>query len=292
MAERIRTISISPVGLDELLGLPTQAKGIVLFAHGSGSGRFSPRNNFVAQALREAGLATLLFDLLTDDEARDRRNVFDIVLLARRLLMAANWARDDAETTNLPVGYFGASTGAAAALVAAATDEGPVAAIVSRGGRPDLAGPALSSVKAPTLLIVGGDDVAVLAFNRAALAELRKTARRRAWRHAPFRRAGDARSGGRARAQLVLGAFRGGRMMKYADRGQAGHRQDRQPVVLALPRGGVAVGFEIARALDAALDIVLVRKIGVPWQPELALGAPCCSILHLPFISHSAAETN
>jgi putative phosphoribosyl transferase len=171
--ERTRTITIPPVGLEGLLGLPTRARGIVLFAHGSGSGRFSPRNNFVAQALREAGLATLLFDLLTPDEAQDRRNVFDLSLLAQRLSMAGAWVRDDAETTRLPIGYFGASTGAAAALVAAAADQGRVAAIVSRGGRPDLAGSALGSVRAPTLLIVGGDDVEVLELNRAAHAELR-----------------------------------------------------------------------------------------------------------------------
>jgi putative phosphoribosyl transferase len=170
---RMRTIKIPPVGLEGLLGLPTAAKGIVLFAHGSGSGRFSPRNNFVAEALCQTGLATLLFDLLTDEEAYDRRNVFDIALLAQRLSMAAAWAGDDAETATLPLGYFGASTGVAAALVAAATDRGRVAAIVSRGGRPDLAGMALGSVKAPTLLIVGGDDIEVLALNRAALAELR-----------------------------------------------------------------------------------------------------------------------
>jgi len=171
--ERIRSITIPPVGLEGLLGLPKAARGIVLFAHGSGSGRFSPRNNFVAQALREASLATLLFDLLTADEAQDRRNVFDISLLAQRLSIAAAWVRDDSETTNLPVGYFGASTGAAAALVAAASDQGRISAIVSRGGRPDLAGPALGSVRAPTLLIVGGDDIEVLTLNRAALAELR-----------------------------------------------------------------------------------------------------------------------
>ena len=171
--DRIRTISIPPVGLEGLLGVPTAAKGVVLFAHGSGSGRLSPRNSFVAQALRESNLATLLFDLLTLDEARDRRNVFDIELLARRLSMAAAWVGHDAATADLPVGYFGASTGAAAALVAEAAHEGPVAAIVSRGGRPDLAGPVLPGVNAPTLLIVGGDDVQVLALNRAALAELR-----------------------------------------------------------------------------------------------------------------------
>ena len=171
--ERTRTITIAPVGLEGLLGLPIDAKGIVLFAHGSGSGRLSPRNNFVAQALRENGLVTLLFDLLTVDEARERRNVFDIELLAQRLLMATAWVRHDAETRDLLVGYFGASTGAAAALVAETAHEGPIAAIVSRGGRPDLAGPALPAVSAPTLLIVGGDDVEVVALNRAALAELR-----------------------------------------------------------------------------------------------------------------------
>jgi len=170
--ERVRAITIAPVGLEGLLGLPLDAKGIVLFAHGSGSGRLSPRNNFVAHALRNNGLATLLFDLLTVEEARDRRNVFDIELLARRLLLATAWIRLDAETRNLAVGYFGASTGAAAALVAEAAREGPIAAIVSRGGRPDLAGRALAAVKAPTLLIVGGDDVEVLALNRAALAKL------------------------------------------------------------------------------------------------------------------------
>jgi pimeloyl-ACP methyl ester carboxylesterase len=171
--DQIRAITISPAGLEGLLGLPTEAKEIVLFAHGSGSGRLSPRNNFVAQALREVRLATLLFDPLTVEKARDRRNVFDIELLARRLLMATAWVRKDAETRDLLVGYFGASTGAAAALTAEVADEGPIAAIVSRGGRPDLAGLVLPTVRAPTLLIVGGDDVEVLGLNRAGLAKLR-----------------------------------------------------------------------------------------------------------------------
>jgi putative phosphoribosyl transferase len=170
--ELIRNVTISPVGLEGILGLPSAAKGIVLFAHGSGSGRFSPRNNFVAKALRESGLATLLFDLLTVEEERDRRNVFDIELLARRLLTATAWLRQHPETAGLAIGYFGASTGAAAALVAAAARDNPVAAIVSRGGRPDLAGPALTAVAAPTLLIVGGDDTDVLYLNRAAYAKL------------------------------------------------------------------------------------------------------------------------
>jgi putative phosphoribosyl transferase len=170
--QRTRNVTIGPVGLEGILGLPEASAGIVLFAHGSGSGRFSPRNNFVAQRLREAGLATLLFDLLTEEEAQDRGNVFDIPLLAERLSMATGWVNQDRETASLPVGYFGASTGAAAALVAAASGAWPIAAVVSRGGRPDLAGPALAKVTAPTLLIVGGDDVTVLELNRAALAEL------------------------------------------------------------------------------------------------------------------------
>jgi putative phosphoribosyl transferase len=167
-----RNVTISPVGLQGILGLPPRTRGIVLFAHGSGSGRHSPRNNFVAKALRGGGLATLLFDLLTVAEERDRRNVFDIELLADRLLAATSWVRQQAETAGLAIGYFGASTGAAAALVAAASRDNPVAAIVSRGGRPDLAGPALTAVSAPTLLIVGGDDIEVLALNRAAYAQL------------------------------------------------------------------------------------------------------------------------
>jgi putative phosphoribosyl transferase len=171
--ERTRTVTIGPVGLEGIVGLPEASAGIVLFAHGSGSGRFSPRNNFVAQRLRAAGIATLLFDLLTEEEAQDRGNVFDIPLLAERLSMATAWVKQDRETASLPVGYFGASTGAAAALVAASSGASPIAAVVSRGGRPDLAGPALAKVTAPTLLIVGGDDLTVLGLNRAALAALR-----------------------------------------------------------------------------------------------------------------------
>ena len=171
--ERTRDITIGPIRLDGMLAMPEPSAGVVLFAHGSGSGRFSPRNNFVAQALREAGLATLLFDLLTEEEARDRANVFDIPLLAERLSMATAWVKQDPDTATLPIGYFGASTGAAATLVAAASGTWPIAAIVSRGGRPDLAGPALRNVTAPTLLIVGGADTVVLDLNRAALAELR-----------------------------------------------------------------------------------------------------------------------
>jgi putative phosphoribosyl transferase len=160
-----------PVALEGMLGVPAGAKAIVLFAHGSGSGRFSPRNNYVARALREAGLATLLFDLLSPEEAAERAKVFDIRLLAERLLHATDWVREDAQTGDLRIGYFGASTGAAAALMADALSENAIGAIVSRGGRPDLAGRALAKVRAPTLLIVGSLDDTVLDLNRAALAE-------------------------------------------------------------------------------------------------------------------------
>jgi putative phosphoribosyl transferase len=151
------------------LGLPKgAAKGVVLFAHGSGSSRFSPRNRFVADHLLQAGLATFLFDLLTDAEAENRANMFDIDLLASRLELATDFIAAHPPTRGLPIGYFGASTGAAAALVAAARRGGRIGAVVSRGGRPDLAGASLPRVTAPTLLIVGGADTDVLALNRAA----------------------------------------------------------------------------------------------------------------------------
>ena len=155
------------------LGIPERPIGVVIFAHGSGSSRFSPRNRYVADVLQEAGIATLLLDLLTADEEHDRANVFDVDLLARRLAEATRWLRSRPGWQELPVGYFGASTGAGAALRAAAEPGAGVAAIVSRGGRPDLAGPRLPSVRAPTLLIVGGRDDAVLDLNRQAQALLR-----------------------------------------------------------------------------------------------------------------------
>lgn len=173
-----QNIRIPPLDLEGLLAVPRGAEGLVLFAHGSGSSRFSPRNTYVAEALRAAGLGTLLFDLLTPSEADDRRKVFDIALLAERLVQATQWATNDPQTRDLRLGYFGASTGAAAALVAAALAEkagnaADIGAVVSRGGRPDLAGPYLAKVRAPTLLIVGGLDTQVIELNREALAELR-----------------------------------------------------------------------------------------------------------------------
>ena len=162
------TIPTDGVRLDGYLALPAGAQGIVLFAHGSGSGRDSPRNQFVAQELQQAGLATLLIDLLTEREADDRRLVFNIDLLAERLSAAAAWLRAQDDTKQLALGYFGASTGAAAALQAAAVGDLEIGAVVSRGGRPDLAGRHLAQVTAPTLLIVGALDGPVVDLNRQA----------------------------------------------------------------------------------------------------------------------------
>lgn len=161
-------VVIPPVDLAGDLLTPPHPKGLVIFAHGSGSSRFSPRNREAAEALVAAGMAVLLFDLLTAGEARDRAKVFDIDLLAQRLLQAVDWAGGRSDLRALPIGLFGASTGAAAALRAAAERPDVVAAVVSRGGRPDLAGTALARVRAPTLLIVGGDDEPVLTWNREA----------------------------------------------------------------------------------------------------------------------------
>ncbi len=165
-------IPVGGVVLDGHLHLPEPARAVVVFAHGSGSGRHSPRNRFVADVLVAAGLGTLLLDLLSPGEERLRANVFDIGLLAARLTGATSWVRARPDTAGCRIGYFGASTGAGAALWAAADDPGAVAAVVSRGGRPDLASERLGEVTIPTLLIVGGDDAAVLEANRRALAEL------------------------------------------------------------------------------------------------------------------------
>lgn len=171
-----RAVEFEPapgVALAGDLRLPDAATGLVVFAHGSGSSRHSPRNRQVAEALNEAGLATLLFDLLTDEEEGDRANVFDIDLLAQRLLAVTRWIQADEELGRLPISYFGASTGAGAALRAAAQIGADVRAVVSRGGRPDLAGESLEHVVSPTLLIVGGADWQVLALNEEASWKLR-----------------------------------------------------------------------------------------------------------------------
>jgi dienelactone hydrolase len=167
-------IDVAGASVAGRLTIPCQPRGIVAFAHGSGSSRHSPRNRYVAEVLQSAGLGTLLFDLLTEAEEADRANVFGIALLSTRLREATEWLRSARDAAGLPVGYFGASTGAGAALQAAADPRCEVFAVVSRGGRPDLAGaPALGAVRAPTLLIVGGHDPQVLDLNRAAAAAMR-----------------------------------------------------------------------------------------------------------------------
>jgi putative phosphoribosyl transferase len=166
-------IPVTGAELQGRLTVPAGAVGVVLFAHGSGSSRHSPRNRYVAEVLQQAGIGTLLFDLLTVNEEHDRRLVFDIELLAGRLVGATAWLRKQSAVTGLQVGYFGASTGAAAALLAAAAPHQDIAAVVSRGGRPDLAIPQLHHVTAPTLLIVGSRDEMVLDMNREAQRHLR-----------------------------------------------------------------------------------------------------------------------
>ena len=170
-------ISSGRTMLEGDLSIFDQAKGLILFAHGSGSSRLSPRNQFVARTLNEAGLATLLFDLLTPaEESVDlytRKHRFDIGLLAERLVHATRWTKEQKQTRDLAIGYFGSSTGGAAALVAAAELPNDVSAVVSRGGRPDLAGDALPKVKAPTLLIVGGEDHVVIDLNEQSHAQMR-----------------------------------------------------------------------------------------------------------------------
>ena len=175
--ERIVLVDAEGVTLEGDLIVPPGASGVVLFAHGSGSSRHSSRNRYVASVLQDAGLGTLLIDLLTADEERIDMVTghlrFDIDLLARRLTGATAWLKAQPGTSSLPVGLFGASTGGGAALVAAAHIPGGIRAVVSRGGRPDLAGDALPEVQAPTLLIVGGDDIPVIPLNRQALAQMR-----------------------------------------------------------------------------------------------------------------------
>lgn len=285
------TIPSDSVGLEGELLIPHNAVGVVLFAHGSGSSRLSPRNQFVAERLRKAGLGTLLFDLLTDDEAAERENVFDIDFLAHRLADATRWLRASNETRDYPLGYFGASTGAAAALVAAAQDPA-IRAVVSRGGRPDLAIRHLAEVKSPTLLIVGGNDYGVIELNEKAYRVLRcekslkivpgathlfeepGTLERVAelasdWFSRHLKTYGGVEA---MRAEALVYATReeAGRMLAQSLRSYAGAAN---VVVLGLPRGGVPVASEVADALGAPLDVVVVRKLGAPGEPELGIGA-------------------
>lgn len=170
--ENVLSIPVDGVALEGELVVPDGATGLVVFAHGSGSSRHSPRNNFVAEALRNRGLGTLLFDLLTEQEDRDRENRFDITLLTNRLVAVTEWLRDRPDTAELTIGYFGASTGAAAALRGAARRQSDIGAVVSRGGRVDMATEVLDGVAAPTLFVVGGEDEQVLELNEEAYEQL------------------------------------------------------------------------------------------------------------------------
>lgn len=165
-------VSVGPKQLEGILRVPDDPIGLVIFAHGAGSSHRSPRNNYVAEALGQRGIATLLFDLLTEEEALDRRNVFDIPLLGGRMVEAVVWAVGQPALSELPVALFGSSTGAAAALVAAAQAPDRFASVVSRGGRPDLAGQVLPQVRAPVLMIVGGHDGPVIDLNETAAAQM------------------------------------------------------------------------------------------------------------------------
>lgn len=181
--EKLVEISAGTAKLDGIIGLPEDARGVVLFAHGSGGGRLSPRNNFIARVLREAGFGTLLMDLLMVDEAEDHERRLDTDLLAQRVLITTDWLQENSSTKNLRVSYFGADTGAAAVLMAAAragiegaipiTGEPGPCAVVCRAGRTDLSGPYLPYVKAPTLLIAGGDDKEIVKLNEDAHTQLR-----------------------------------------------------------------------------------------------------------------------
>jgi putative phosphoribosyl transferase len=173
LSEHLVRIRADSVTLEGMLSIPAGARSVVLFAHGSGSSRHSPRNNYVAASLRGGGIGTLLFDLLTEEEDAVHETRFDIHLLTSRLTAATQWLAEEPKCRKLAMGYFGASTGAAAALEAASALGSAVGAVVSRGGRPDLAGPVLDRVKAPTLLIVGGNDEVVIELNRQAYDRIR-----------------------------------------------------------------------------------------------------------------------
>jgi len=283
-----------PVGDKQLYAtwsLPEAAQGIILFVHGSGSSRFSPRNQYVAEILQKARFATLLMDLLDETEAEDRSKVFDIDLLADRVVSILDWLKEQPAVRDLPIGLFGASTGAAAALRGAAQRPQSVSAVVSRGGRPDLAWYDLSEVQAPTLLIVGGNDVEVLQLNRTALRRLQATAELHVIPGAThlFQEPG-------ALQKVAVGAKQWfsrwlfpneepvlSKRSSFANRADAAHQlaarlHDRaftDPLVLAIPRGGVVLGAILAEELHADLDVVLSRKLRMPGNPELAVGAIC-----------------
>lgn len=308
MADRLLpTIEVRiPVRGGRLLGdlaIPNDPIGVVVFAHGSGSSRFSPRNRAVARRLQSHGLATLLVDLLTPiEEAQDRRTAhlrFDIELLVRRVEATLDWSLSDSRLRGLPIGLYGSSTGAAAALAAAAHEPDVVAAIVARSGRPDLVEPLLPQVMAPTLFVVGSHDSDLLDRNQYAATRLHCTHRTSivsgasqlfaepgaldraanlasAWfvRHLAESRSNDADEDTQAASTILT---------RYADRAAAGAALAQlvgrdapglvEPIVVALPHGGVEVAAPVAAALDAPLEAAVARAICAPSQPELVIGS-------------------
>ena len=285
------------IDLRGVLAVPQGPVGLVVLAHASGVARNSPRDRHVAEALRGRGLATLAVDLLTEHEEHldriDSSLRFDIDLLAARLLAVTAWLTDESSLAHLPLAYLGDGTAAAAALCAAAQRPELVRAVVSRAGRADLAGSALADVRAPTLFVVGGNDHAVLELDRAALDRMTTMTQLAiipgAGHH--FEEPGSLDEVAQLAAEWCIDQFaralpeqlpkRGAWGRQFLDRRGAGeqlagsllHLASRPVVVCGLPRGGVPVADEIARALDAPLDVWLVRKIGMPIQPELGMGA-------------------
>jgi putative phosphoribosyl transferase len=280
------TIAVGPKNLHGIWTVPDQAHGVVVFAHGSGSSRHSPRNQFVASVLQEAGFATLLVDLLDEVEAEDRSKIFATDLLSMRVLAAIDWVNENDDIKGLPIGLFGASTGSAAALQAAARRAEGIKAIVSRGGRPDLAWHHLCAVKAPVLMIVGERDCEVLRLNREAMRHCKECCELKVIPNAThlFEEPGAMDQVAEAATQWFkrhLKSRSGGGERPFIDRADAGRRlaqrlQDRpltDPIVLAIPRGGVVLGAVLAEQLHADLDVVLARKLRMPGNPEFALGA-------------------
>lgn len=279
--ETPHSVQIGERSLPGILTVPENAKGLIVLAHGDGPGRHAPHNAAAARSFEQVGFATLSLDLLTEDEAADRQNVSGVGLLAGRLREAVDWTGGQDRLGGLPIGLFGVSTGGGAALVAAAASP-VVRAVVSRGGRPDLAADALRDVRTPTLLVVGGNDIEAIARNKSAAMEMNCVCR-------IIIIPGAGRLFEEPGALDHLLAVSGAWFLKHLppgdtvslpfnDRTEAGRllahalagRTLEDPIVYALPRGGIPVAKPIADTLRASLDLLMVRKIGVPWQPELA----------------------
>lgn len=282
-------IPIESVILEGELVIPNNAKGIVLFAHGSGSSRFSSRNKFVADALHHAESGTLLFDLLTkEEEVFDEESGalrFNIEFLAKRLIAVTEWLSSQTSISRLSFGYFGASTGGAAALMAASFLGNKITAVVSRGGRPDLAMQLLPQVTASTLLIVGGNDDVVLQLNQEAYQYLQCKKDFFIVPHAThlFEEPGALEKVALSAATWFQEHWgENNAITQFKDRREAGvllaeqltkYNKSNDALVLGLPRGGIPVAYEIAKRLKLPLDVFIVRKLGLPTYPELAMGA-------------------